>query len=259
MRVPPRRDPRQQPHLGAHPAGPRDPPQRGGQRIVPDERGRPGGPPVIEQVADPYGLYGHPRVQRGLERGAAEGPLGAPAPGGALGVDGDAVAGGQGPGEDADGGGQAADPVAFDVDGAGLPGQRSEDRPAADVALGQHPGRQDRGDERDVQPGDVVGDDQPATPGAGDPVHGDPQPEGAQQGGGPGPYEEVPGALREQPQRRGAQDAEQHQGDGGGEPQYGARHARRAPLVACAVHGGAGRGREPGAHAAGASERKCLR
>lgn len=259
MRVPARRDPRQQPDLGPHPAGPRDPPQGGGQRIVPDEGGRPGGPPVIEQVADPYGLYGHPRVQRGLERGAAEGPLGASAPGGALGVDGDAVAVGQGPGEEADGGRQAPEPVAFDVEGAGLPGERSEDRPAADVALGQHPGRQDGGHERDVQPGDVVGDDQPATAGAGCPVHGDPQAEGTQQGGGPGPYEDVPGALRKQPQRRGAQDPEQDQGDGAGEPQYRARHARRASLVAGAVLGGAGRGREPGAHAAGASARKCLR
>lgn len=259
MRVPARRDPRQQPHLGAHPAGPRDPPQRGGQHVVADEGGRPGRPPVVGQVADPYGLYGYPRVQRGLERGPPEGPLGASAPGGALGIDGDAVAVDQSPGEGVDGGGQGAQPVALDVEGAGLPGERPEDRPAPDVALGQHPGGQDGGDERDVQPGDVVGDDQPATAGAGRPVHGDPQAEGAQQGGGPGPYHPVPGPLRQQPQRRGAQDSEQDQGDGAGETQYRARHAHRAPLVAGAGLGSAGRGREPGAHAAGASARKCLR
>lgn len=259
MRVPARRDPRQQPHLGAYPAGPHDPPQGGGQRIVPDEGGRPSRPPVVEQVADPYGLYGHPRVQRGLERGPPEGALGASAPGGALGVDGDAVAGEQGPGEGVDGGGQGAQPVAFDVEGAGLPGERPEHGPGPDVALGQHPGGQDGGDERDVQPGDVVGDDQPASAGAGSPVHGDPQAEGAQQSGGPGPYHHVPGPLRQQPQRRGAQDPEQDQGDGAGEAQYRARHARGAPLVVGADRGSTGRGREPGAHAAGASERKCLR
>lgn len=129
---------------------------------------------VVEHVGDPYGLYGHPCVQCGLERGTPEGPLGTPAPRGALGVDGDAVAREQGARHGVDGGGQRADPVAFDEQGPGLPGERAEHGPGADVALGQHPGGQDGRDEGDVQPRDVVGDDQPATARAGAPVHGDP-------------------------------------------------------------------------------------
>ncbi|GHD63216.1 hypothetical protein GCM10010336_19910 [Streptomyces goshikiensis] len=269
MRVAARRDPRQQPYLGPHPAGPDDPPQRGGQRVVPDEggrpgridprRARPGGGPSVQQVRDAHGLYGDARVQRGLERGAPEGALGASAPGGALGEDGDPVAVEEGPGDGRDGVGEGSDPIAFDEQGAVLAGERTEDGPGPDVALGEHPAGCDGGDERDVEPRDVVGDDQAAAVGAGAPVHGEPDAEGPYESGRPGPDERLPGPLGQQPDRLGAQDPEQDHGDGGNEPRGRVRDARDPPLVAGAGRGGAGRGGQPDAHAPGVSERKCLR
>ncbi|GLV85631.1 hypothetical protein Slala03_53200 [Streptomyces lavendulae subsp. lavendulae] len=254
-----RRDPREQPHLGAHPAGAGDPPQGGGQRVVPDEGGRPGDLPVRQPVAQPHRLYGDPRVQRRLEGGPPEGPLGAPAPGGTLGEDGDPVPGQQGPGDGRDGFGQGPDPVAFDEQGPRPGGEGAEHRPGPDLALGQHPGRQDRRDERDVQPGDVVGDDQAAPFPAGGAVHGDPYPEGPQERGGPGPDHGVAGADGEHPHRCGGRDGEQEQGEGGGEPEHRPRDARGPSRVVRAGLRGAGRRGQPDAHAPGASERKWFR
>ncbi|GAA0285430.1 hypothetical protein GCM10010302_24620 [Streptomyces polychromogenes] len=254
------RDRGQQVHFGAYAPGPGDAPQGGGQRVVPDEGGRPGEPSAGQPVGDPYGLYGDPRVQGRLERGPPEGPLAAAAPGAALGEDGDPVPGPQRPGDGVHGPGQGPDPVAFDEEGARLGGEPAEHRPGADLALGQHPAGQGGGDERDVGPGDVVGDDQAGPVRPGRAAHGDPQPQGPQERGAPGPDQRTPGPDGQQPHRRGGRDGQQDQRQGAGEPQHRVREARRPARVAGAVPRGAGgRGQQPVAHADGASERKWLR
>ncbi|GGS81543.1 hypothetical protein GCM10010286_02620 [Streptomyces toxytricini] len=257
--VPARRDPRQQPDLRRDPARAGRPPQGGGERVVADEGACPRSGAVGEHIGEADGLYGDARVEGGLEGGPAEGAAGTPAPGAALGEDGDAVAGPEGAGECADGGRQRADPVAFDEEGSGAGGEPAQYGPAADVALGERAAGQGRGHEGDVEPGDVVGGDEAGTVGAGAAVDVDAQAEGPQEGGRPGADEGVAGPAGQQPDRRRGAGGDEEQGEGGGDPQEGARDSRGRPVVACAGRGCAGRGRQPGVHADGASERKCRR
>ncbi|GAA1554928.1 hypothetical protein GCM10009731_06600 [Streptomyces globosus] len=194
-----------------------------------------------------------------MEGGPAEGPSGAPAPGAALGEDRDAVAGAEGAGECSDGVGEGADPVAFDEEGSGAGGDPAEYGPAADVALGECAAGQGGGHEGDVEPGDVIGGDEAGAGGAGAAVEAHAQAEGPQEGGRPGADQGVAGPAGQQPDRGRRGDRDEEEGEGGGDPQEGAHHARGGPVVACAGRGCAGRGGQPGVHADGASERKCRR
>jgi hypothetical protein len=146
--------------LGDQPAGPRHPPQGGEQGVVADEGGHRARLAPSGAVADADGLDRDARVQRGLEHGTPEVPLGAPAPGAALGEYRDGLPGAQGPRDAGDCVRERPQPVPVDEQGAAARGQRSRHRPAADLPLGEHPGRADGGEQGDVQPGDVVGDQQ---------------------------------------------------------------------------------------------------
>ncbi|GAA3309001.1 hypothetical protein GCM10020295_72490 [Streptomyces cinereospinus] len=121
-------------------------------------------------------LDGDPGVQRGLEHGPAEGALGAAAPGAALGEDADRGPGPQQVGDVRDRARQGAQAVPVDEHDAGAGGQRTGDRPLPDLGLGDHAGRAYRGQQRDVQPGDVVGDQQQAAGGRGGAGDADPDP-----------------------------------------------------------------------------------
>ncbi|GGU83995.1 hypothetical protein GCM10010275_19150 [Streptomyces litmocidini] len=245
-----------------------DPPQRRPQRIVPDVRGGPRRP-----VVDPYRQHGAAAVQGGLERGRAETPPGPPAPGRPLGEDDHPAPAGEHRGHGPDGAGQGPEPVAVDEEGAAERGERTEDGPAADLRLGHHPPGQHGRQEGDVQPGDVVGDDEErARHRAGRPLVPRTHPEGADHRSRPAPHEGEPGGGREQPRRRGEQDAEEDGAGPGGQPGHG--EDRAGPLlrpagsgdgVGRAVTRGAGRRGEPRregrgpVHRAGTSDRKWSR
>lgn len=253
-----RGDGRQQPDLRGEPAGRRDPPQRRAERVVAHERGGAGG-----QIADTYGLDGGPRVQRGLEDGGPEAALGPAAPGRAFGEGDDARSAGQRGRHLAHGAGQRSQPVALQEEGAASGGERPEQRPAPDLTLGQHPSWQGCRDQRYVQPGDVVGDDQ-SGPGA-ERATGDPYayPEGAYHRTRPAAGQQVPdpGAEEgsEQRGRRCEEHTREHHQRPGQQPGECPELAGRRSVVGGAARRGAGRAGQPDAHRTGARERKCRR
>ncbi|CAM5744468.1 hypothetical protein SAFG77S_08125 [Streptomyces afghaniensis] len=247
--------------LGDQAAGRRDPPQGGEQGVVADERGRGGGRSAGEPVADPDRLDRHPGVQGGLEDGPAKGALGPAAPGAALGERRDGGALAQGPGDTGDGVREGPQPVPVDEQGAAAGGQRPGDGPPPYLGLGQHPRGANGGEQRDVQPGDMVGDQQQSAGGGGGAGDADPDPRGPHEPPAPPPDQgcRYPGTERRQ------RDPREQQQDYPGEPQHGTRHGprrhpRRHPHRR--LHTGlrrAGRGGQPGAHQAGTRDRKCRR
>jgi hypothetical protein len=235
---------------GGHPA------QGGEERVVADEGSQRGGGGIAEPVADAYRLHGHPGVQGGLESGRAEAAVAPAAPGAALGEDDDGGPGAERVREVGDDLRQGPEAVAVDEEGAGAGDQWAEYGPGADLALGEHTGGPDGGEERDVEPGDVVGDDQHAAGGrqrlASDAY---PYSESGRQGLGSGP-DQFGGAAGE----RQHQESEEYDGEEGGGPGQPARAADGGRgAVGQAEHGRAGRGGEPDAHQAGTSERKWRR
>jgi hypothetical protein len=151
--------------LGGEAPGSGHPAQGGEERVVADEGGDCRGRRVGEPVPDAYRLHGHPGVQGGLESGRAEAAVPPAAPGAALGEHGDGGAGAEGVREAGDDLRQGPEAVPVDEEGAGTGDDRAEDRPGADLALGEHAGRPEGCEERDVEPGDVVGDDEHAAGG----------------------------------------------------------------------------------------------
>ncbi len=112
-------------------------------------------------VGDTYRTDVDVRVERGLERGVPEPAAGsAPAPGAAFGEDHHPGTAAQRPRDVAHGRGQSPQPVAVDEQRAAEGGERAEHRPAPDLALGEHPAGEHGGDERYVQPRDVVRDNE---------------------------------------------------------------------------------------------------
>ncbi len=97
-------------------------------------------------------------------------------------------------GDPCDRGRQGAQPVAVDEQHSAARGQRARHRPPPDLGLGQHPGRADGGQQRDVQPGDVVGDEQqPAGGRRGGAGHPDPHP--GRPDDGPAPARTAPAGI----------------------------------------------------------------
>ncbi|GAA2489381.1 hypothetical protein GCM10010276_30320 [Streptomyces longisporus] len=230
------------------------PPDRREQRVVADEGGRRAGRTPGDPVAQAYRLYGNARVEGGLEDGATEGALSASAPGAALGEDPDGLTVAQRVRDAGDGFRQGAQPVAVDEKGA-AGRERAGHGPVPDVGLGEHAGRADGGEKRDVQPGDVVGDHEQAAGGRGgagdtdlDPCgpHDPPAPPLHQPGGDP-------------PAERRQHDPGEHQGHDCRHPQHGTGYGRGGPPRLDARLGGAGRAGLPDAHQAGTRERKCRR
>lgn len=249
------RDERAHLHLGHQAAGGGHPPQRGEQGVLPDERGRRGHFSPGAAIAQTHRLHGYPGVERGLEDGPAEVPPAAAAPGAALREHRDGPTGPQRRADPGDGIRQGAQPVPFDEQHSGPRGQPARHGPPPYLGLGEHPRRPDRREQWDVQPGDVVGDQQEAAlggRGAGEP---DPDAHGPHDrpAPAPDPAGREPAAEREQHGPR------EHQGGERGEPQHGPGCGHGGPGRLQAGGRGAGRRGQPDAHQAGTSERKCRR
>lgn len=238
------------PHLdlGDQPACPRHPPHRAEQRVLADEGGRRAGRAPGRPVVQLHRLDGDARVQGGLEGGPAEVALGAAAPGAALGEHGDRLTGAQRPGDPGHRPGQCADTVPVDEQGAAAGGQPPRHRPLPDLRLGEHPGRTHGGEQRDVQPGDVVGDEQQPAVGRGAAV--DPYPHSR---GPDDPAAPAPDQPRGYPRAEGAeQDADDQQEQDGREPQHGQGYGRGPSRRVHARLRGAGRAGPPeGRHLGG--------
>ena len=247
-------DRRQDCDLRRQPAGRHHPPQRRGQCVVPDERRGTGRLSVRCAVGDVYGTHGNARVERGLEDRRGEPALVLAAPRTALGKDDHPGAGGERRGDGPYGAGQRPQPFALHEERAAPGGQHTQHRPAPDLALGQHPPREDGGEERDVQPGDVVGDDQHSAaraPGRAPARDTDPRPEDPQDRMGPRPGEPVPYGRTQQGERW----CEQRPGQNEKDPRQQPAHRGRYPGHGAAVGGagvrGTGRAGQPDAHAPG--------
>lgn len=139
-----------------------DHPPYGGQELLVAEeaRDRAGHPQLL--VRDGHRPYGGVRVQRRLEGGAPERAVRHRAPGGGLRERGHGPAGAQQVRKAGDGRGQLARAGAVDEAGAGAAGEGAHQRPVTDLALGEQGHRLDGEQRGDVQPGDVVGDDEGA-------------------------------------------------------------------------------------------------
>lgn len=227
-------------YLGHQPPRRRHPPHRGEQRVLADEGRRRAGPapghPAVPQV---HRLHGDARVQGGLEGGPAEAALGAAAPGAALGEDGDRFAGPQRLGDPGHRLGQCADPVPVDEQGAAAGGQPPGHGPLPDLRLGEHPGRAYGGEERDVQPGDVVGDEQQPAVGHGAAVDAYPDSRGAYHPAAPA-SDQSPGDPGGE---RAGQEPQDQQGQHGHDPQNGKRYGPgRARRVHARLWGAGGAG-----------------
>ncbi len=130
-----------------------------------------------------------------------------------------------------------------------------------DLALGDRPAGQHRGDQRNVEPGDVVGDDEFTAGDRGRPVTPD------RDAYAEGPYDRArpplgqPGTRTgpEQADRGEARDPEQDQPASGQQPQCGGQRGAHRPGVPGAVLRGARGGGQPHAHRSGARERKWRR
>ena len=142
-------------------AGGEDPQQRRREGVVADEGGRGvDGPLAAAPVPHGHRHHGPAGVVGGLEGGRPEGPEVAAAAGGALGEHADRGAVAQRRGQAGDGVGQGPQPVAVEEHRAGARRDDTEQRPPADLALGEHPDRGHGVQGHDVEPGDVVGDDE---------------------------------------------------------------------------------------------------
>lgn len=201
-------------------ACPHDPPHRGEERVRADEGGGRAGRALGSPVAQADRLDRDARVEGCLERGPAEVALCAAAPRAALGEDGDRVAGPQRLGDPGHRAGQGADPVPVDEQGTAAGGHPPRHGPVPDLRLGEHPGRTDGGEHRDVQPGDVVGHEQHPAVGRGAAV--DPYPDacGPDDPAGPAPDQSAGYPRPERAEQEPDDQQEQDRRD----PQDGQRH-----------------------------------
>lgn len=178
--------------------------------------------------------------------------LGAAAPGAALGEDGDRLARPQRLGDPGHRGGQGPDAVPVDEQGAAAGGQPPRDRPVPDLRLGEHPGRADGGEQRDVQPGHVIGDEQQPAVGCRVTVDPYPDPRGPHDPAAPAPYQSrgYPPAERGGDEPGDQQEQDRHEAQGGqGHGPGRSRHVHARPR-------GAGRAGPPeGRHLDGVGTR----
>lgn len=243
-------------HLRDQATGGGHPPEGGQQGVVADEGGGRADGPAVQAVAEPYGLHRDARVQGRLEDGPPEGAPRAPAPGAPLGEHTDRGAGAQRVREVGDGAREGAQPVAFEEDHPGPRGQRPGDRPPPYLRLGDQPGGAYGGQQRDVQPGDVVGDQQHPARRGGAPAHPDPHARGPHHRQRPAAHQ--PG--RDAPAQRQQRDPGEQHHRHGRQPQHGPRRHRAPPRGLDARPRGAGRAGQPDAHQTdGTRERKCRR
>jgi len=110
------------------------------------------------------GLAPDDRVAICLERSPAEGARGRSAPGGSLGEHGDGIASAHRDGQLGDGSRQRPQACPVDEQRARGSRQPADERPLSDLTLGHQPHRRQGGEREDVDPGQVVGDDEDAPP-----------------------------------------------------------------------------------------------
>ncbi len=229
----------------------------------------------VGAIGDPDRPDRRSGVDRRLEHGGPEGAAAPSAPGAALGEHHDPGAGAQDRRDLPYGGGQGAQPVAVDEQGAAARGERPQEWPAPDLALGDRPAGQHGRDQRYVEPGDVVGDDQfaavrGAVPGTGRQVRPDDDAyaERLWNGARPAPGQPVSWAGPEQPDQWDAGHPQQDQGAAGHQKEGGGQQsAYGAGVPGAAVRGARGDGQPAGhrsgagdtGHRSGARERKWRR
>ncbi len=243
--------------LGVQVPGRDHPAQRGEQRVLAHERGPCGGESGGGAVAEGDRADLGARVERRLEQGVAEGALRPAAPSAALREDRDAAARAEQGGDFGDRRRELPEAFAVDEDGAAVGGEPAQYGVGGDVGLGHHPDRAHRGEQRDVQPGDVVGDQQSGTRCAAATagrratataarhklVDAYPHPGRADECSGPAPYH-----RRTPAGRRRERDARDQHSAQRGPAERAPRGPRRAPTPprGQAAQRGAGRGRLPG-------------
>ncbi len=235
--MPARRDGVAHLDVGDQLACPHHPPHRGEQRVLADEGGGRAGRALGQPVVQADRLDGDVRVEGRLEGRPAEAALGATAPGAALGEHRDRLPGPQRLGDPGHRTGQGADPVPVDEQGAAAGGQPPRDGPVPDLRLGEHPRRADGGEQRDVQPGDVVGDEQQAAVGRGSALDPYPDPRGPDDPAAPAP--DQPRGY--QPAQRDGDDPDDQQEQDRREPQRGQGYGSGTPSRGRARLRGAGR------------------